>query len=179
MWPNIPENDALNRRSGIGCAEECRFEIVPLWDVTQRRKVVSYRRFGTTYRSHLQGSSGPRRMPGTFRHAVYIGNGVGGDWFSYNVMPITAHTIPYINCVPTCCRHSYWAACLFKMGQIRCPETSVRNYRTMLSKIPKYCRSHLHRGRSLKTRIQISWNSGKWCNCHCYHHIKNSCKICL
>jgi len=27
------------------------------WDVTQRRLVVSYQRFGTTYRSHLQGSS--------------------------------------------------------------------------------------------------------------------------
>jgi hypothetical protein len=27
------------------------------WDVTQHRLVVSYRRFGTTYRSHLQGSS--------------------------------------------------------------------------------------------------------------------------
>ena len=30
-------------------------------DFTQRRLVVSYRRFGTTHRSHLQGSSGPRR----------------------------------------------------------------------------------------------------------------------
>jgi hypothetical protein len=27
------------------------------WDVTHRRVVVNYRRFGTTYRSHLQGSS--------------------------------------------------------------------------------------------------------------------------
>jgi len=27
------------------------------WDVTQRVLLVSYRRFGTTYRSHLQGSS--------------------------------------------------------------------------------------------------------------------------
>ena len=29
------------------------------WYVTQRRLVVSYRRFGKTYRSHLQGSSTP------------------------------------------------------------------------------------------------------------------------
>jgi hypothetical protein len=27
------------------------------WDITQRRMVIRYRRFGTTYRSHLQGSS--------------------------------------------------------------------------------------------------------------------------
>jgi len=27
------------------------------WDVMQRMLLVSYRRFGTTYRSHLQGSS--------------------------------------------------------------------------------------------------------------------------
>jgi hypothetical protein len=26
------------------------------WDITQRRVVILYRRFGTTYRSHLQGS---------------------------------------------------------------------------------------------------------------------------
>ena len=29
------------------------------WDFTQRRLVVGYRRFGTTYRFHLQGSSSP------------------------------------------------------------------------------------------------------------------------
>jgi hypothetical protein len=27
-----------------------------LWDITQRRVVIVYRRFGTAYRSHLQGS---------------------------------------------------------------------------------------------------------------------------
>jgi hypothetical protein len=32
------------------------------WDFTQRKWVVSYRRFGTIYRSHLEGSSSPRRM---------------------------------------------------------------------------------------------------------------------
>jgi hypothetical protein len=31
------------------------------WDVTQRILVVTYRRFGTTYQTHLQGSSSPRR----------------------------------------------------------------------------------------------------------------------
>jgi hypothetical protein len=28
-----------------------------LWDITQRRVVILYRRFGTTYRYHLQGST--------------------------------------------------------------------------------------------------------------------------
>jgi len=32
-----------------------------IWDFTQRRMVVWYRRFGATYRSHL-GSSSPRRL---------------------------------------------------------------------------------------------------------------------
>jgi len=31
------------------------------WYSTQRRMVTPYRRFGITYRPHLQGSSGPRR----------------------------------------------------------------------------------------------------------------------
>jgi len=30
------------------------------WDVTQRGMVVFYRRFGTKYRSHFQGSSSPK-----------------------------------------------------------------------------------------------------------------------
>jgi hypothetical protein len=34
----------------------------PFWDVTHRRLVVGYRRFGTAYRSHLQASSRPRRI---------------------------------------------------------------------------------------------------------------------
>jgi hypothetical protein len=37
---------------------------------TKRVMVVSYRRFGTTSRSHPQGSSSPRRMPETLRYAV-------------------------------------------------------------------------------------------------------------
>jgi hypothetical protein len=49
----------------------CKY-ICPLWDFTQRRLVVSYRRFGITSRSHLQGSSSrvfldyhsmPRKIP--------------------------------------------------------------------------------------------------------------------
>jgi len=31
------------------------------WDFTQRRIVVSYRRFGTNHQSHIQGSDSPRR----------------------------------------------------------------------------------------------------------------------
>ena len=31
------------------------------WDITQFIVVIPYRRFGTTYRSHLQGSINPRR----------------------------------------------------------------------------------------------------------------------
>ena len=31
------------------------------WVITQHRVVIPYRRFGTTYRSHLQGSRNPRR----------------------------------------------------------------------------------------------------------------------
>jgi len=33
------------------------FRSVLVWDFTQRRNVVLRRSFGTTYRSHLQGSS--------------------------------------------------------------------------------------------------------------------------
>jgi len=37
------------------------------------------------------------------------------------------------------------------MGKMGCPEMSVENYHSTLRKIPKSCRSHLHRGGSLKS----------------------------
>jgi hypothetical protein len=33
------------------------------WDITQRRVVIVYRRFGTTYRSHLHGSRVGKQLP--------------------------------------------------------------------------------------------------------------------
>ena len=41
------------------------------WDLTQRRMLIPYRRFGITYRSHLQGSSSLRR-----KFCSFISNGI-------------------------------------------------------------------------------------------------------
>jgi hypothetical protein len=46
------------------------------WDITQRRAVIPYRCFGTTYRSHLQELRNPRRE---------LPLEVGTDWLSRNV----------------------------------------------------------------------------------------------
>ena len=40
----------------------CSVRSLLFWDATHRKLVVSYRRFGTTYRFHLQVSSNTRRM---------------------------------------------------------------------------------------------------------------------
>jgi hypothetical protein len=40
------------------------------WDCLERGMVIPYRRFGTTYRSHLQGSSSPRRPQCVHRHVL-------------------------------------------------------------------------------------------------------------
>jgi hypothetical protein len=64
-------------------------------DITQRRVVILYRRFGTIYRFH-------------------------------------------------------WS---LKMGRIRCPETSVKDYQSTLRKIPEERRFHQRRGGSLRSRI--------------------------
>jgi hypothetical protein len=40
----------------------------------------------------------------------------------------------------------------WKMGPIGCPETSVQSYHSALRNIPKERSSHLHGGRSLKSR---------------------------
>jgi len=42
-----------------------------------------------------------------------------------------------------------------KMGQVSCSTTSVTNYRNALRNIPEERRSHLYRGRSLKSRKSI------------------------
>jgi len=52
--------------------------------VSQIILMVRKRRFGTTYRCHLQRPSSLKKMPGTLR-SIYIENGVGGDWFTENV----------------------------------------------------------------------------------------------
>jgi hypothetical protein len=41
--------------------------------------VVVDRRFGTGYRSHPQGSNGPKRMPGKRWVRYYVGDGVDCD----------------------------------------------------------------------------------------------------
>jgi len=48
-----------------------------------------------------------------------------------------------------------------KIGQIGCPETSVRNYCYMLHNIPEECRSLLHRSRSLQWHIAKKNSSNK------------------
>ena len=42
------------------------------WGVRQCWLRFSYRRFGTVYRSYLQGSNSPRRMPGTVHCVVFF-----------------------------------------------------------------------------------------------------------
>ena len=56
------------------------------WDFTQRILVICYRRFGSTYRFHLQGSSSQTRMSGTLNVHSYIRNGVGSDYFLESMM---------------------------------------------------------------------------------------------
>ena len=95
------------------------------WDVTQCRFVVSYRRFGTTYRFHLQGSRNPRTMPGTLRQW-------NGWWLFLSIL----------------LGRLAWP---LKMAPIRCPETSVTNYQSTLHNIPEEWRSYLQSGGSLKS----------------------------
>jgi hypothetical protein len=80
------------------------------WNITQRRVVVPYRRFGRTYRSHLKG---------------------------------------------------FFSSSHLKMGPLRCPETSVKDYHSTLHNIPEERIYHVYRGASLKSRdTQISMVTG-------------------
>ena len=70
------------------------------WDITQRRVVILYPRWGTTYRSRLQGPRSPSSWP---------------------------FLLDYLT--------------LEKMGPIRCPETSAKDYHSTLRNIPEERRS--------------------------------------
>jgi hypothetical protein len=69
----------------------CDYLSKPYNLITQLRVVILYRRFGTTYRSHLLGSRCQKRRRNPF-----------------------------------------------KMGPIRCPETSVKNYQSIVRNIAEY-----------------------------------------
>ena len=51
--------------------------------------------------------------------------------------------------------HSSWIYWLSKIGPIGCPETSVRNYHSVLRNIPEERRSHLYRAEA--------WNQIEFC----------------
>jgi hypothetical protein len=47
----------------------------------------------------------------------------------------------------------HWTSWPLKVGQIRCPETSVKDFHSTLRSTPEERRSHQHRGGNLKPRI--------------------------
>ena len=53
------ENGVQGKRRRIQASAVVQLRPLLFWDVTQRMLVAVCRRFGTAYRSHLQGSSSP------------------------------------------------------------------------------------------------------------------------
>ena len=62
IWRTLSYFDLCPQPAKFGFCG-CANEIFAFWDVTRRRLVVSNRRFGTTYRSRLQGPGSPRLGP--------------------------------------------------------------------------------------------------------------------
>ena len=101
------------------------------WDVTQRRLVVRYRRFGTAYRSHV--------LPSPFRVLrPPLTHGLASRFLWTSHRP---HHSLY-NCVSKCSGHSSWTAWPLKVGPIGCPETSVTSHQSTLLNIREQRRSH-------------------------------------
>jgi hypothetical protein len=93
------------------------------WDITQRLVEIVYRRFGTTYQSHLQGSrtsaSCGSNLP-TFRNNVSSPSSRVKDVFTSKMGPMLS-------------------------------ETSVKDFHTTPRNTPEERRSHQHRGGSLRS----------------------------
>ena len=91
-------------------------EVLFFWVITQQVVVISYRRFGTTYRFHIQGSR-----------------------VQVSQQP-TNHSLAlcfFVRLVGWLDRLSFWTLEL-EMGQVCSPETSVINYRSSLRNNPEH-----------------------------------------
>jgi hypothetical protein len=134
------------------------------WEKSPRRRVViAYRRFGTTYRSHLQGQK-PEASCGnclsTFRDNVWVPcsrvknprrrvvivyRRFGTTYRSHLGLWLLTRedgTDTLSRNVDKQLSHDasdFWPV---NMGLIRCPETSVKNYHTTPRNIPEERRSH-------------------------------------
>jgi hypothetical protein len=89
------------------------------------RVLILYRRFGTTYRPHLQGSRSPLLDPSS---RALSGNPL--PTFRDNVSVPSSRVK----------KSTSWP---LQMGPIRCPETSVKDYNSPLIYTPDECRSQL------------------------------------
>ena len=101
--------------------------------ITHRVVVIYYRRFGTTYRSHAQGSK-------TFRDNI----SVPSSWFEDEIDRLFRNVGKILTL----------RAATLRMEPIGCPETSVKNHHYSLRNKPEESSSELLRGGNLKSRIE-------------------------
>ena len=110
------------RMWGLRLPRRSRWELRVFWFITQPIVVISYGRFGTTYRVHLQGSK--PRVP--VRNYQYSLSNIFLQTFRDNISgPIFKGRDQGSRTWP------------LKMGPISCPETSVRNYQYSLRNDPE------------------------------------------
>jgi hypothetical protein len=104
------------------------------WGITQRRGVILYRRFGTTYRSHLHGTRSPRiflDLLSPRRFLDFKPPEDGTDTLSRHVSIGLLDLWRWDQYVVPKRRYS-WTSWPLKMGTVRCPETSVKDYHSTL-----------------------------------------------
>jgi hypothetical protein len=107
------------------------------WVITQLVVVIYYRRFGTTYRSYLQGS--------TFHTHVLSVSGLTHDILTYTNVPFWSHTfICYLSCAALSFAHShtnsyyYMLQCLLapssgSLGPTEFPSQNMKYLRALVS----------------------------------------------
>jgi hypothetical protein len=134
-----------------------RFSVTPwwlrsalFWNCMQRRLAVLYRRFGTNYRSYLQGSSSHYSLSATCSDATHFP-------FCSNLMV-----------TQICALRGCYAALV--LGPIKQDETSVTRYQSTLRKIPAERILHLRRVGNLKSRTMVTHPD--------YIHLQFSSQLC-
>jgi hypothetical protein len=125
---------------------------VVFWVITRRRVVIIYRRFGTTYRSHLHGSRfQEERKPVTKKLDSIAGWG-NVRWMIEGMVTTSQYVVRrggfLCSGFLSSCNLDPW-----RWDRYVVPKRQLNNYHTTPCNYPEDHRLHQHRGVSLKSKL--------------------------
>jgi len=113
---------------GFRLPPRCKWDLL-FWELTQRRKVVSYRRFGINYPPLLKGSRSPRRSPKSAQVSIFFSNSLEYQVSSVNNSEYP-HKIQSLGRLTICIHTTVMVQTLFQTKQYLSQQTLYWLYQT-------------------------------------------------